>query len=60
MFVGIVLCSIPPFLADIFKKPNWKITHPDPVLLDIDEVEGTATSGAVATSGAPTPVATVA
>jgi amino acid transporter len=60
MFVGIVLCSIPPFLADIFKKPNWKITHPDPVLLDIDEVEGTATSGAVATSGAPTPVSTVA
>jgi hypothetical protein len=37
MVVGIVICSIPPFLADILKKPNWKITHPDPVLLDSPE-----------------------
>jgi hypothetical protein len=19
------------------KKPNWKITHPDPILLDVDD-----------------------
>jgi hypothetical protein len=37
MVVGIVICSIPPFLADIFKKPTWKIVRPDPVLLDIAE-----------------------
>jgi amino acid transporter len=37
MFVGIVICSVPPFLADIFKKPSWRIAHPDPVLLDISE-----------------------
>jgi amino acid transporter len=35
MAVGIVICSIPPFLADIFKKPSWRIAHPDPVLLDV-------------------------
>jgi len=37
MVVGIFVCSIPPFLADIFKKPSWRITHPDPVLLDVAE-----------------------
>jgi amino acid transporter len=37
MVAGIFICSIPPFLADIFKKPNWRIVHPDPVLLDISE-----------------------
>ena len=37
MVVGIVICSVPPFLADIFKKPSWRITHPDPVLLDVAE-----------------------
>ena len=26
MVVGIVVCSVPLFLADILKKPNWKIT----------------------------------
>lgn len=36
MAVGIVVCSLPPFLADWLKKPNWTITHPDPVLLDLD------------------------
>jgi hypothetical protein len=37
MVFGIVICSIPPFLADIFKKPSWRITHPDPFLLDIKQ-----------------------
>lgn len=37
MVIGVVICSIPPFLADIFKKPGWKITHPDPILLDVGE-----------------------
>ena len=37
MVVGILLCSIPPFLADIFKKPSWRGVHPDPVLLDVSE-----------------------
>jgi amino acid transporter len=35
MLVALVLCSLPPFLADIFKKPSWRIQHPDPVLLDL-------------------------
>ena len=37
MFVGIVICSVPPFLADIFKKPGWRISKPDPILLDPEE-----------------------
>ncbi len=37
MVMGIVVCSIPPFLAQIFKKPSWRITHPDSVLLDVPE-----------------------
>jgi hypothetical protein len=28
-------------LAHIFKKPSWRITHPDALLLDLDEVEAT-------------------
>ncbi len=39
MLIGIVICSVPPFLADIFKRPNWKITHPDPLLLDTSKEE---------------------
>jgi len=46
MVGGIVICSIPPFLADIFKKPNWRITHPDPVLLDIKEESPSDLAGA--------------
>ena len=34
MLIGIVICSLPPFLASIFKKPSWGIVHPDLVLLD--------------------------
>jgi amino acid transporter len=37
MLIGIVICSVPPFLADLLKKPEWKITHPDPILLDSTE-----------------------
>ena len=50
MLVGIIICSVPPFLADILKKPEWKITHPDPVLLDnaeedkVDDKAGAKTS----------------
>jgi amino acid transporter len=40
MFVGIVICSVPPFLADIFKKPGWRISKPDPILLDPEEDQG--------------------
>jgi amino acid transporter len=42
MLGGIVICSLPPMLAHIFKKPSWRITHPDALLLDLDEVEATA------------------
>ena len=38
MLVGIVICSVPPFLAQVLKKPSWRITHPDPVLLDLSDV----------------------
>jgi hypothetical protein len=31
--------STTPFLADWLKKPDWKITHPDPVLLEASEDE---------------------
>jgi amino acid transporter len=34
--LAIVVCSLPPFLLDHFKKPGWRIAHPDPVLLDAD------------------------
>lgn len=37
MLAGVVICSVPPFLADWLKKPNWKITHPDPILLDASD-----------------------
>jgi hypothetical protein len=39
---GIVICWIPPMLAHIFKKPTWRITHPDGVPLDLDEVKATS------------------
>jgi amino acid transporter len=48
MIVGIVICSIPPFLADILKKPNWKITHPDPILLDVDDEDAASNPDGVA------------
>ena len=38
MLIGIVICSLPPFLASIFKKPSWGIVHPDLVLLDAPAV----------------------
>jgi amino acid transporter len=41
MLAGIVICSIPPMLAHLLKKPSWRITNPDPVLLDLDVVETT-------------------
>jgi amino acid transporter len=41
MLAGIVICSIPPLLAHLLKKPSWRITDPDPVLLDLDVVETT-------------------
>ncbi|MDT7575519.1 MAG: glutamate:GABA antiporter [Pseudonocardiales bacterium] len=34
MFGAIVLCSAPPFIIAKVKKPGWRITTPDPVLLD--------------------------
>ena len=44
MLVGIVICSLPPLLAHILKKPSWRITSPDPVLLDLDVVEVAASA----------------
>jgi amino acid transporter len=38
MLAGILLCSLPPYLAHVFKKPSWRITDPDPVLLDLPDV----------------------
>lgn len=52
MLLGIVICSVPPFLADIFKKPSWRITHPDLVLLDVAEKPSGDTTG----SADPAPV----
>ncbi len=37
MFGAIVICSVPPFIIERIKKPSWYITHPDPVLLEVDE-----------------------
>jgi amino acid transporter len=48
MLGGIVICSLPPMLAHIFKKPNWLITNPDAILLDLDEVKATKVAATVA------------
>jgi hypothetical protein len=37
MLGAIVICSAPPFIIERIKKPNWYISHPDPVLLEVDE-----------------------
>jgi putative glutamate/gamma-aminobutyrate antiporter len=34
---AIVVCSLPPFIIEWLKKPDWKMDHPDEVLLDIDD-----------------------
>ncbi|MEO9174588.1 MAG: amino acid permease, partial [Gaiellales bacterium] len=39
MFLGIVICSLPPLLATLLRKPSWRITNPDSVLLDLPEVD---------------------
>jgi hypothetical protein len=36
MIMGIIVCSISPFLTSILKKPGWKITLPGLALLDVD------------------------
>jgi amino acid transporter len=33
----IIVCSAPPFIVERIKKPGWKITNPDTVLLDLDD-----------------------
>jgi amino acid transporter len=33
----IIVCSAPPFIIEKIKKPGWSITHPDNVLLDLDD-----------------------
>lgn len=44
MLGGIIVCSLPPILAHVLKKPSWRITSPDPVLLDLDVTDtGTGT-----------------
>jgi putative glutamate/gamma-aminobutyrate antiporter len=37
MLGAIVICSVPPFIIEKIKKPSWIETHPDEVLLDLDE-----------------------
>jgi amino acid transporter len=37
MFGLIIVCSAPPFIVEKIKKPGWKITNPDSVLLDLDD-----------------------
>jgi amino acid transporter len=36
MAAGIVICSLPPFIIEKIKQPNWIIAHPDQVLVDVD------------------------
>jgi amino acid transporter len=43
----IVVCSAPPFIVDRVKKPGWKITSPDTVLLDLDDGSTDAAAPAV-------------
>jgi putative glutamate/gamma-aminobutyrate antiporter len=42
MVAAIVICSIPPFITHRLRKPSWIEEHPDPVLLELDELEATA------------------
>ena len=42
MVAAIVICSIPPFITHRMRKPSWIEEHPDPVLLELDELEATA------------------
>ncbi len=42
MVAAIVICSAPPFITHRLRKPSWVETHPDPVLLDVEEVAETA------------------
>ena len=42
MAVAIVVCSVPPFIVHRLRKPSWIELHPDPVLLELDEVKATA------------------
>jgi amino acid transporter len=49
MLFGIIICSVPPFLASILKKPSWRIPHPDLVLLDVP-VAAAAPTAAASTS----------
>jgi putative glutamate/gamma-aminobutyrate antiporter len=48
MFVAIVICSVPPFIIEKIKKPDWNLATPDRVLLDIDDVKA---APVVATQG---------
>jgi glutamate:GABA antiporter len=50
MAAAIVICSAPPFIIERIKKPGWKITHPDEVLLGVDDAtdaQRAATAAAV-------------
>lgn len=37
MFAAIAVCSVPPFIIEKIKKPDWSIADPDDVLLDVDD-----------------------
>jgi putative glutamate/gamma-aminobutyrate antiporter len=45
MLAAIVICSAPPFIIEKIKKPSWIETHPDEVLLDLDQGETPAQNG---------------
>ncbi|MBV8487107.1 MAG: amino acid permease, partial [Planctomycetaceae bacterium] len=42
MVAGIVICSLVPFMIEKIKKPSWKLAHPDEVLVDIGDGDGSS------------------
>jgi len=55
MFAAILICSAPPFIIEKIKKASWTPTHPDAVLLDVEDTPapGQAPAGAVARTALP-------
>ena len=45
MVAAIVVCSVPPFITHRLRKPSWIDEHPDPVLLELEDVEATPAAG---------------
>jgi hypothetical protein len=51
----IVISSAPPFIIEKIKKSDWKIEHPDTVLLDLDDGAPTVPAAAGVTRAISTP-----